>query len=164
MSQETTVGFLDRARGAAAAGLIAAGATGILGSLLDWVTITAPPTEQGRAEATRPFNGVEATDGWWVIGLSAVLILMAIMLTVRRRSLYAWLGFLVSIVIGGIAIADYRGIGEISSSISQRMDIVGDADPAIGITLVAASALIGVIASLVGVAATPRAPADPGTV
>jgi hypothetical protein len=158
------VGFLDRARGASAAGLVAAGTAGILGSLLDWVTITAPSTEQGRAEVTLPFNGIEATDGWWVIGLAVILILMAIMLTVRRRSFYAWLAFVASIVMGGIAIADYRGIGELSSSISQRMDIVGDADPAIGITLVAASALIGVIASLVGVAATPRAPASPDTV
>ena len=149
--------YFDKARGASAAGLIAAGAAAIIGSLLDWVSITPPriiPADQ--AEGAEPFTGIEATDGWWVIGLAIVLILMAIMLTVTRRSLYAWLGFLTSIVMGGIAIADYRGIGELTSAITRRMDIIGDADPALGIMLVAAAALIGVIASLIGVAATPR--------
>lgn len=145
--------FFDKARGFAAAGMLASGGAGILGSLLDWVTIRSPAGFIG--EPSVPFTGIEARDGWYVIAASIVMIALAILLTWRRRGLYAWLGFLDSIVIGIIAIADYRGVNDLTSAISRRMDIVGDAEPGVGLILAAVAALIGIVASLTGVAATP---------
>lgn len=154
MKGRTPSNFLDKARGVAAAGMIAAGAAAILGSLLDWVTIEAPALFTGAP--SEPFTGVEARDGWWTLGGGVVLVAASVLLTFRRRSLYPWLGFLTSLVIGAIATADYRAIGDVTSPLGRRMDVVGDAEPAIGLILVAVSALIGAIASLTGVAATPR--------
>ena len=144
--------------------IMASGAAAILGSTLDWVTITPPPKVrpalremdlQG-VKASEPFTGIEAGDGWWVLGAGVVLILAAGMLILRRRSLYAWIALLAAMVIGGITFADFRAIGNLSSGLSRRMDIVGLAKPSLGITLVAASALVGIVASGAGIAATPR--------
>ena len=137
--------------------MFAGGAAAIIGSLLDWVTITPPPRLPAReVENAQPFTGIETGDGWWVIAGGVLLIAGAFLVVLRRRSGWAWLAFLASVVIGSIAIADYRGIGDLSSSISRRMEIVGEARPAVGITLVAAGALVGLIASVAAVAATPR--------
>lgn len=137
--------------------MFAGGAAAIIGSLLDWVTITPPPRlPAAEVENAQPFTGIEATDGWWVIAGGVVLIAAAFLVVLRRRSGWAWLAFLASVVIGSIAIADYRGIGDLESALSQRMDVVGDAEPALGITLVAAGALVGLISSVAAVAATPR--------
>lgn len=144
--------------------IMASGAAAILGSTLDWVTITPPPKVrpalremdlQG-VKASEPFTGIEAGDGWWVLGAGVVLILAAGMLILRRRSLYAWIALLAAMVIGGITFADFRAIGNLSSGLARRMDIVGLAKPSLGITLVAASALVGIVASGAGIAATPR--------
>jgi hypothetical protein len=150
--------YLDKARAVAVSVLIAAGLAAILGSFLDWVTITPPEIlPQEEVANTQPFTGIEARDGWWIVCAGGLLIILATALLVRRRSFYAWLGFLTSLFIGTVAIADYRGIADIGSSISRRMNVVGDADPALGLILVAASALVGVVASLAGVAASPGA-------
>lgn len=157
--------YFDRARSVAAAALLAAGGTAIVGAVLDWVTITPPPGLRSDADfggatvpepaVTAPFTGIEAGDGWWVVGGGVAMLAAAVLLVVRKRSAYGWLGLLASVVIGSIAFADFRGIGDLSSSLSQRMDIVGAARPAVGIMLVAASALVGLVASAAGIAASP---------
>jgi hypothetical protein len=152
--------YFDRARGVAAAILIAAAAAAIIGSLLNWVTITPPPTEAGRRQASQPFSGVEARDGWYVIAAAGILVLSSVGLVLRRRGAYAGLALVAAMVIGAIAFADYRGIGELTSSISERMNVVGDADPAAGIMLVAAGGFAGLIGAVIGLVATPRDRAD----
>jgi hypothetical protein len=154
MSDVGTRDYFDTARSYAAAVLFAAGAAAILGSFLDWVTIEPPdvvPVEQ--LPQLEPFNGIEATDGQLVIGAAAFVILCALMLILRRRALWAWGAFLASMLIGGIAVADYRGIDQI---FYDEMNRIGDPAPALGLTLVAAAGFIGLIAAAAGVAATPR--------
>jgi hypothetical protein len=161
--------FFDVARAWASAVMLAAGAAAVIGSTLSWVTITVRPelqpgaTFEGEAnrperpEVTRPFTGLEAGDGWWSVAGGVMLALAAVLLYVRARALWAWLGLLGSMLVGAIGIADYRGIGNLSSSISHRMDIVGQAAPGLGLTLVAAAGIVGVVASVAGIAASPRA-------
>jgi LPXTG-motif cell wall-anchored protein len=164
-SRSSSADIFDRARAVAVAALVAAAATAILGSFLDWVTITerprlAPGTDFGgqqveAPEFSEPYTGVEARDGWIVVGAGVVLLASALGLAVRRRKVYAILAFLAATVAGGIAFADYRGIGDISSSISDRMEIVGDPEPAIGITLVAVAAIVGLAGAITALVATP---------
>ncbi|MBA3350413.1 MAG: hypothetical protein H0T12_07630 [Actinobacteria bacterium] len=164
------VNFFDRVRSVAGAILMASGAASIVGSMLDWVTITPPPKlrpplrEMGMQEVkgSEPFSGIEAGDGWWVAGAGVIMILAAGMLMLRRRSLYAWIALVAAMVIGGITFADFRAIGDLGSGLSRRMDIVGLAKPSLGIALVAASALVGIVASGAGIAATPRTPLPKG--
>ncbi len=157
--------YFARARRWAVAAMAAAGFVAVIGSVLDWVTITPPPEpppgidfgaqEIEAQRATEPFTGTEARDGWWTLGAGLVLVVAAGLLLLRGRGAYGWLGLLASIVIGAVAVADYRAIGDLSSGLSRRMDVVGDADPALGITLVAAAALVGLVASGAGIAASP---------
>ena len=141
--------------------MIAGGLAAIVGAFLDWVTLTLPPTVPAdQRDRAVPFTGMDTDDGKWVLIGGAVLILCAVMLYIRRRSLWAWLGFLASVIVGTIAIADYRAIGSTTSDLARQMDVVGEPSPALGITLVAAAALIGLIASLAGVAASPSPPSD----
>jgi LPXTG-motif cell wall-anchored protein len=160
--------FFDKARAWAVALMLAAGLACIVGSLLDWVTITArPELQEGAAfpgadnqpeapRVTRPFTGIEAGDGWWSLAGGVVLVAAAALVYVRRRAGWGWLGVLAAVVIGAVTIADYRGIGDLSSSISHRMNIVGGAEPAIGLTLAVAGAIAGVIGSVAAIAASPR--------
>jgi energy-converting hydrogenase Eha subunit C len=144
--------FLDRARSVAASVMFAAGLAAIVGSLLDWVTIDPPPRLPPDQNADS-FTGIEAGDGWWVVLGALSIIAGATLLVLRPRPLYGWLAFLGSTLIGAIAIADYRDVDELT----ERMDRVGrDIDPALGLSLVAAAALVGLIASVAGVAASPR--------
>jgi O-antigen ligase len=99
---------------------------------------------------------LEAGDGWWVLGAGIAMALLATLLVLRGKSFYAWLAFLVAILIGGIAFSDFNAVGDSSSELWRRMDRVGDVDAGFGLTLVAAAGVIGVIASVAGVAATPR--------
>ena len=161
-----TFDTFDRARSLAVALMIAAGLAAIVGSVLDWATIDTCPRVaedidfQG-AEVEEPppcetFRGIDILDGKIVIAAGAATIVFAYLLASRRTSGPAWLGFLTSIVAGGIAIADYRTIGDVNSSVSERADLIGEASPGMGLTLVAVSALIGVIAAVIGVAASPH--------
>lgn len=153
-------------RGVAAAGLLAAAVAATLGSFLDWVRITQRPelvpgydfgsTAVEAPQLTEPFTGIEAQDGWWVILASIVIVVAALVLVSRKRSIYGWLSFAAVIVMGSVVFADYRGIGDLSSSISHRMNIVGKAEAGIGLMLVAAAVFVAVIASLVAIAASPR--------
>ena len=162
----TAVDFFDKARSVAVAVLAVAGALAIGGSLADWVVISPPPpvradVDFGDAklegtEASEPFTGIEAGDGRWSLAAGVVMILAGALLLIRRRAVYGWIALLATVVIGSIAFADYRAIGDLSSALSRRMDVVGEARPAVGITLVAAAAIIGLIGSAAGIAATPR--------
>jgi LPXTG-motif cell wall-anchored protein len=147
--------------------MLAAGVAAIIGSALDWVTITARPELQPGARfedeaaleeprVTRPFTGLEARDGWWSLAGGVVLAVAAVVLLVRKRAAWGWLGIVGAVIVGAVAIADYRGIGDLSSSISHRMDIVGGAEPGIGLTLAVAAAIVGLVASVAGIAASPR--------
>ena len=146
--------------------MILAGLAGVTGAFLDWVSIEPPPRlptgtdfegqqfgERGKPE---PFTGIEAGDGWVVVGGGAVLIAAGVLLIAGRRA--GWLAFLATIPIGAIAIADYRAIVEPTSALADKMDLFGDVSPAIGLTLVAVSAVLGLIASVMAIAATPSRP------
>lgn len=146
-----------KARRAGAALLILAAFLAIAGSFLNWVEITPPPeVPLEQVNRTKPFTGVEARDGWLVVGAAGVLLLLALGVVARGRSFYGWVAFFTSILIGSIAIADYRGLNELGSAISRRMDIVGRAEPALGLILVAIAGLLGVAGSLVAIAGSPR--------
>jgi len=149
--------YLDKARAVAAAALIAAGAAAIIGSFLDWVTLDLPPVvPPGELAKAQPYSGIETGDGGILVAAGAFMVVVAILLAVRRRSFYAWLAFVVSVVIGAIGVGNYRSAGDATSDLTRRMDIVGDPSPGIGLTLIAVAALIGIVGSLAGVAATPR--------
>jgi len=160
--------FFDRVRVVAVALMLAAGAVLIIGSVIDWVTITEAPAlvedfDFGESnnlveapEVSQPFTGVETTYGAYSLASGIVLALAALMLLVRRRGKWAWLGFAAAIVSGGLAISAYRGIADTASPLHEQMDIVGKAEPALGLTLVATGAIVGLVASAAGVAATPR--------
>lgn len=165
--------FFDRARRVAVAALVAAGAAAAVGSALDWVTISDRPElregfdfrEQNELveepRVTEPFTGLEAGYGYYSLIGGMVVAGAALLLLWRKRGMYAWLAFVASIVVGAIAIAAYRGISDTSSALYHRMDVFGKAEPALGVTLVSAGAIIGLLASAVGVAATPyRAPGE----
>ena len=120
----------------AAVGLSIAGVVAIASALMDWVTITPPPVvPPGQEDTIDPFTGIEAGDGWFILAAGILLIATAPLLLVKRRSSWAWLAFAASVVIGGIAFADYRAIGDFHSDLMQRTGVVGDVDPALGITL-----------------------------
>ena len=157
--------YFDKVRYIAAVLLIVAGATAIIGATLDWVTINECPRlipgfDFGDQEVEAPppcvaFSGTDITDGKIIIAGGVVLVLMAVLLLLRKRSSYGWGAFITSMIIGAIAISDYRGVGDLSSAISQRAKVIGDADPAIGLLLVTVGGLIGLLASVAGVTATP---------
>ena len=155
-----TVNYFDKARSFAAALMIAAGAAAILGAVLDWVTITPPPVvPESEVAKTKPYSGLDAGDGWWVIALAIVLIAAAVALATAKNRGFARLAFGVAIVLGAIAIADFRAVGSLESGLSQEMDVVGDPDPALGILLVACAAILGFVGAVTALAASPR-PAD----
>jgi hypothetical protein len=156
--------IFDRARVWAAAGLVASGGAAILGAVLDWVTITdvppnpqTPQAEKEVSEGAVPFNGVEEGDGWIVIVFGVLLILLAVVLLLRRRGFIAGLALLSAVVIGAIGISDYRAIGDPNSELVREMELVGNPDPGVGIMLVAASGIIGLVAAVVGLISTPKA-------
>ena len=144
----------DTARTASAVGLIAAGIAAIVGTALDWVTVEEPRILP-RAEIPRatPFTGLETGHGTFIVIAAALVIVFAVLLAVRRRSTYAWLAFFASIVVGGIAISNYRGVEGLFYDEMQR---VGKPTPALGLILVAAAGIVGIIAAAAGVAASPR--------
>jgi hypothetical protein len=156
----TAITYFDRARSLASALMIAGGAGAIIGSFLDWVTIDPPPTvPDDQLANTVPYSGIEAGDGWVAIALGIIIIAAAIALATAHRRGFARLAFIACIVLGGLAFADARAVGDLESGISQRMDVVGEPDSGLGIKLVAVAALVGLIGSATGLAASPREPA-----
>ena len=162
MSSTNSGDFFERARAVAATVLFLCAAVAILGSFLDWVTVEPPqviPADQ--ASRVAAFNGLDAGDGVAVIIAALVVIAAAVLIVLRARSFFAWLAFIASMVIGGIAIADFRGI---ETLFYEEMDRIGDPSPGIGLVLVAAGGLVGLVAAVAAVAATPSVPPDPDDV
>lgn len=140
--------------------MIAAGLAAMLGTFLDWVSLRLPPAVPAdQRDRTVPFTGMDTDDGKLILIGGMLLIAFGLALYLRRRSLWGWLGFLVSVIVGVIAVADYRAIGSATSDLAREMDVIGQPSPGVGITLVAAAALVGLITSLAGVAASPT-PSD----
>lgn len=149
--------YFDRARGLAASLCLAAAAAAIVGALLPWVSITpAPEALPGVRNASRPFTGIEARDGWYVIAAAVAIAIAAFISVSTRKRGYVWVSILAAMLIGAIAISDLRAIEDTASGISRRMDIVGDADPAFGLWLVAAAGVIGLLGSVGLLTATPK--------
>src|ERR687896_291216 len=130
MKEPPSRDFLDKARLAAAALMLAAAAAAIAGSLLDWVVIVEQPDvapntrfeageEIDQPNRRTPYSGIEARDGWIVIAAAGILLVSAVLLATTKRSSFAWLGFLATIPIGAIAIADYRSISDPQSSLAR---------------------------------------------
>jgi hypothetical protein len=155
--------FFARARNWGATLIFIAGLLGILGSFLSWVSIEPPPRlptgedfegqEFGESGAPETFTGVEARDGWYVIGASLVLVVAGTMIVLGRRA--GWLAFVATLPIGGIAVADYRAVSEPTSALAERMDLFGNVSPGIGLTLVGVAAVVGLIGSVIAIAASP---------
>lgn len=155
--------YFDRVRLVAALAIAAAGIMAVVGSLLDWVAIEVPAElvpgfdfgDQAVDEPEfSPFSGVDSPDGIIVLFAGIALVGSAVRLLIRRRG--AWLAFLVSVVVGGIGVADYRSANDLNSGLCQRMQCLGDIRPGVGLTLVAVAGVLGLIASVAAVAATPR--------
>jgi hypothetical protein len=154
MAVDGSPDYFDKARAVAAAFLIAAGASVILGVFLEWVSVTppevVPPREAAKVE---PFSGIETSDGWILILAGAVLVVCGIVVGVRRSAGTAMVAFGTAVVVGAIGIADYRGIDEL---FYREMNRVGDPVPAVGIMLVVGGAIVGLISSALAMVASPR--------
>ncbi len=144
--------YFERARAVSASVLFAAAAAAIIGSVLDWVVVaqTPPDVPADQLDRLPPFTGIELGDGWYVIGAAIVVLISAFLIVMKGR--YAWLAFLGCVVIGGIAISDYRNVGELH----LQLEAIGrDPRPGVGLTLVAAAGLVGLIAAVGSIAASP---------
>ena len=147
--------FFDKARAFSAAILVASGAAAIIGTLLEWVSIESPaivpPQQQDRLAG---FTGLETSDGRIIAVGGLLLIVTAILLVVRKRPLFAWVAFLVSMAVGAIAIADYR---DITGVFYDEMQRIGRPTPMFGLALCAGAGIVGLLGSVVGITATPSA-------
>ena len=153
--ERPTRDIFDKARSVSAAFLVAAGAAVLLGTALDWVTVKPPPIIPVEQEpALEPFTGLETKSAPYLILGAGAVILLALLLVARKKVIYAWGAFLASIAIGAIAFQNYRGIEEL---FYLQMERIGEPSPALGLTLVAAGGVVGVIA---GAAAASSIPPD----
>jgi hypothetical protein len=153
--------YFDRARAFAASICLAASAAAIIGAVFPWVRITpAPEAVGGVRNASEPFTGLEALDGWFVVVAAAIIAIASVVALSSHRRGFAWVAVLASVFIGAIAIADLRALDDTASALHRRMDIVGDADPAFGLLLVAAAGVIGLTGSVGLLTATPKARAS----
>jgi hypothetical protein len=160
----TAPDFFDRARVAAATALIVTGALAIVGCFLKWVTFSLdePTGTTTSQKPTAPIAGTKVSDWKVVLVAGALVIICALLLAIRKRSFYAWVCFLASMVIGAIAVADYRGLGDPTSGFLRGLEralhttVQGKAQPGIGLTLIAVAGVGGLIASVIGIAATPH--------
>lgn len=164
MQRTEGLDFFDRARIWAGVIVLLAGLVAVLGSVVDWVTVTPPPDPPpgidfeekpfAADENSDPFNGLEAGDGWATLAAGGVEMVAGLLLIGKRRG--GWLGVLATVPMGAVAISVYKQLGSPTSELMERTKTVGDADPGLGLTLIAGAALVGLIASVIGVAATPK--------
>jgi hypothetical protein len=154
MSLAQTGDYFDKARSIAASVLFASGAAAIIGAVLDWVTVEERPPNVPSDQLDRlpPLTGIEVVDGWYVIGAATVILASAFFIVLRGRASYSWLAFLASMVIGAIAVADYR---DIDGLLSDAEGIGRGPEPGVGLLLVTAAAFVGMVAAVAGVAASP---------
>lgn len=136
-------------------GLVLAAAMLFAGSLLDWVSVEDLPDTipVDQARFAEPFNGFDVGDGYVTAGAAIALVFCAVMIVMKAKNSFAWLAFCVSVVAGAVAISDYR---DISGLFEQFGGIGRGISPGIGMTLVAAGALLAFVSSVGAVAATPR--------
>jgi hypothetical protein len=164
VSQAPIPDYFDRARLGASAGLFVAGTLAIVGCFLTWVTFSLdePPGTSTRVRPSAPIAGTKVSDWKVVLVAGAVVVICAALLAFRERSLYPWISFIASMFIGGIAVADYRGLGDPTSGFLRGLEhalhttVQGKAKPGIGLTLVAIAGVGGLIASVIGIAASPH--------
>lgn len=157
MSRSSSGDYFERARAISATVLFAAAAVAIIGAVLDWIVVDAVPPDVPADQADRlpPFTGIEIGDGWFVIAAAVVVAISAFFIVLRAR--FAWLAFLGSVAIGGIAISDYRGVADIHLG----LEAIGRGPrPGIGLTLVAAAGVISLVASVAAIAASPSSSRD----
>ena len=145
--------YFDRARAVAASICLAASAAAIIGATLPWVRITPvgggePRTIEGVPNASQPFTGFEARDGWYVAAAALVIAISTVICMSSRRRGFAWIAAIAAVVIGAIAIADLRAIDDTTSAISRRMNIIGDADPGFGLLLVGAAGIVALVGAV----------------
>ena len=145
----------DKARVWAAAGLVLAATLLIVGSFLDWVSVEHLPetVPADQAERAEPFNGFDVGDGYVTGGAGIAIAFCAAMLVVRTRSSFAWAAFVSAMIAGAIAMSDYRSIDQV---FEDFQGIGKGISPGIGLTLVAAGALLGMVSAIGGAAATPN--------
>jgi hypothetical protein len=156
--------FFDRARSFSAVALVVMGTFAIIGCFLDWVTFSLdePAGTTTRQSPSSPIAGTKVSDWKVVFAGGVVVIVCAALLVIRKRGLYAWICFIASIIIGAIAVADYRGLGDPTSGFLRGLErtlhttIQGQAHPALGLTMIAVAGVGGLIASVIGIAATPH--------
>ncbi len=165
MAASQGVDLFERVRRVAIAILLAAGAAGVIGAVFDWAAPERCPEvlpgstfEEAELEDAppSPVRGIDAAEGKVVVGASFTILFAAIMLTLRPKPLYAWLAFAAAVVAGSAAIAAYRGIGNPDSSISRRFGMIDAYEVQLGLNLAAAAAVIGFIAAVAAITATPR--------
>jgi hypothetical protein len=154
--------YFDRARKVAATGLFVAGVLAVAGSLLPWVDVTPPPVvPEAEAERADALIGIEISDGRVVLGAGVVIIAAAALLVLRRRPGWAWLALAASMLVGAIAISDYREVSGfrpeagVQPPFVRRAERAGEIDPALALILVAAAGIVGVVTSVGALAATP---------
>lgn len=154
--------YFDRARKVAATGLFVAGMLAVAGSLLPWVDVTPPPiVPADQSERADALIGIEISDGRVVLGAGVVIIAAAALLVLRRRAGWAWLALAASMLVGAIGISDYREISGfrpeagVQPPFVRRAERIGEVDPAFALILVAAAGIVGVVASVGALAATP---------
>ena len=164
MTQAQLPDFFERARRIAVAVLLAAGAACVIGAALDWATLERCPelvpgstfSEDELEPPLCPVRGIDSTEGKVVVVAGFAILGSAIYLTVRRRSSFGWLALVSSVVAGSFAVSAYRAIGDADSSFSRRYGLIADYEPGIGLMLVAAASVVGIMAAVGGIAATPR--------
>lgn len=161
MRASGTSDYFVRARRVAAAGLVVAAVIAAVGATLPWARATGTPTlvpgtdfgNDGAIEPPRAsVSGLEAGDGWWIVTGAIVLMISATLLLLWARG--AGWGLLASVLIGGIAIADYRGIEQLAQDERVAGTEIG---AGVGLTLVIGAAFLGTITAVAGMAASPRA-------
>jgi len=154
MSRAEPRDFFDLARSFAMALLVGAGVAAIVGTALHWVTIQPPEVvPQDQADALAAFRGIETSDGRLILVGGVILVASALALGFRKTSGPAWIALFTSVIVGAIAIADYR---DITTVFYDEMQRIGRPSPALGLLLDAAAGIVGLIGSLMGIAASPR--------
>lgn len=165
MATADEVTYFDRARQVAVVLLLAAGAACVIGGVMGWATLERCPEiipgtsfEESELEEPPPcpVRGIDTTEGKVAIAAGFATLGSSILLTLRKRASFAWLALVGAVVAGSSAISAYRGVGDANSSISRRMGLIDAFEPGTGLILTTAAAIVGVMAAVGAIAATPH--------
>lgn len=150
--------YFDRARRFAVVLLVLAGAALITGTFLPWTTEGTLPPQAELPPGDRlsdPLAGFSAGEGKVVVGAAVVILVAAGLLALARDRRYGYLALAASIVAGGVSFSFYGAVDDATSDMHRRFEIVGEIDPGAGLTLVVIGALVGIVAAVLGVVASP---------